>query len=81
MRQVWLRMSPSREIENKVPEAQPRRRISFRNPGSAPPAAEKPGDPVPEDGQPEKAEGQPLSADETPLPDVTREGTAEQQGQ
>ncbi len=37
--------APSKEIENKVPEAQPRRRISFRDPGSAPPAAEKAGQP------------------------------------
>jgi type II secretory pathway component PulC len=72
---------PSREVENKVPEAQPRRRISFRDPGSVTPATEKPVTPVPEDGQPEKVEVQPLPADETPLPDAKREGAAEHQGQ
>ena len=57
---VWLRMSPSREIENKVPEAQPRRRISFRNPGSAPPTAEKAGNPVPEEDSPKRSRGNPF---------------------
>jgi type II secretory pathway component PulC len=73
--------APSMEIENKVPEAQPRRRISFRGPGSTPPPVEKTGNPMQEEGQPEKAEGQSLPADEMPLPDTKREGTAEQQGQ
>ena len=72
---------PGREVENKVPEAQPRRRISFRNAAPAPPAAENPASPSPEEGQAEMAEKQPLPDDEAPLPDARMEKGAEQQGQ
>jgi len=72
---------PGREVENKVPEAQPRRRISFRNTPPATPGAENPASPSLEEGQAEMAENQPLPDDETPLPDSGMEKGAEQQGQ
>jgi type II secretory pathway component PulC len=73
---------PGREIENKVPEAQPRRRISFRNTGTSPPAVESPVRLAPEEGQAETAERQPLPNDETPPSDPGMEKTTEgQQGQ
>jgi type II secretory pathway component PulC len=73
--------SPGADIENKVPEALPRRRISFRNTGS-PPEAENPPAPTPAEGQAEMAEPpQPLPDDEAPLPEAGEEQAAEQQGQ
>jgi len=72
---------PGGEVENKVPEAQPRRRISFRNAAPAAPGAENPANPSPEEGQAEMAEKQPLPDDEAPLPDARLEKGAEQQGQ
>ena len=45
-------MAPDGTVDNKVPEAQPRRRISFRN---APPAAEQP---TPDESQPPLPEGE-----------------------
>lgn len=56
--------SPAGAIENKVPEAQPRRRISFRNTPAPLPAAEQPAPPVPEEAQPEAPDGQPPAPDE-----------------
>jgi type II secretory pathway component PulC len=72
---------PGREVENKVPEAQPRRRISFRNTAPAAPGAENPANPSLEEGPAEMAEKQPLPDDEAPLPDARMEKGAEQQGQ
>jgi len=50
--------SPREEIENKVPEAQPRRRISFRSAAPPPPAAGQPAQPAPEEGQPSPPGGE-----------------------
>ena len=72
---------PGREVENKVPEAQPRRRISFRNAAPAAPGAENPASPSLDESQAEMAEKQPLPDDEVPLPDARMEKGAEQQGQ
>ena len=72
---------PGGEVENKVPEAQPRRRISFRNTAPAPPAVENPVSPSPDEGPAEMAEKQPSPDDEAPLPDARMEKGAEQQGQ
>ena len=72
---------PGRDVENKVPEAQPRRRISFRNAAPAAPGAENPASPSPEERPAEMVENQPLPDDETPLPDAGMEKGAEQQGQ
>jgi hypothetical protein len=72
---------PGREVENKVPEAQPRRRISFRNAVPAAPVAERPASPSTEEGQAEMVENQPLPDDEAPSPDAKMEKGAEQQGQ
>jgi len=72
--------APAREIGNKVPEAQPRRRISFRNAGPQPPVAEEPVKPA-EEQSPEPAGGQALPDDEVPVPDEGKEKAAEQQEQ
>jgi len=74
--------SPAREIETKVPEAQPRRRISFRNAGTAPPpVVENQANPASEESPPEAADKQPLPNDETPLPEAEKEKATDQQGQ
>jgi len=73
---------PGREIETKVPEAQPRRRISFRNAVPPPTPVDESAKPAPEEGQAETADRQPLPNDETPPPDAGKEKAAEeQQGQ
>jgi hypothetical protein len=72
---------PAREVENKVPEAQPRRRISFRNAGSPPPSAENQAAPEAEMGQSEVAEEQPPANEEQPLPNASEERGTESQGQ
>jgi len=59
-------MVPDEAIENKVPEAQPRRRISFRN--APPPAAEQP---APEENQSPPPDG------ESPPPEPGGEKPAE----
>ena len=74
--------APTREIGNKVPEAQPRRRISFRNAGPQPPAVEEPAKPAPaEEQQPEVPSGQNLPDDAAPVADEGKEKAAEQQEQ
>lgn len=70
----------AREIGNRVPEAQPRRRISFRNARPQPPVAEEPVKPA-EEQSPEPAGGQALPDDEVPVPDEGKENAAEQQEQ
>jgi hypothetical protein len=55
--------APGGEIENKVPEAQPRRRISFRNAPPPPPAAEQPVQTAPGESPPLPQNG------EVPHPD------------
>ena len=73
----------AKAVENKVPEAQPRRRISFRNAAPPPqaPEVENPAKPAPEEGQPETADMPPLPNDEAPPLDSGQEKAAEQQGQ
>jgi general secretion pathway protein C len=78
-RALGAQEAPAREIGNKVPEAQPRRRISFRNAGPQPPVAEEPARSAPAEGQPPEPAGVP--DDEAPVPDEGREKAAEQQEQ
>lgn len=70
---------PGREIENKVPEAKPRRRISFRNAVPPPSAVEEPAKPAPEEGQAETTDQQPLPNDETPPPEAGKDKAADEQ--
>ncbi len=63
--------APGGEIENKVPEAQPRRRISFRNAPPPPPAAEQPVQPAPGESPPLPQNG------EVPHPDLGGEKPVE----
>jgi len=68
--------APKEEIENKVPEAQPRRRISFRNAASQP-TVEQPAQPPPEGGQPSPLSGESSPADpggEKPAEDPPPQG-------
>jgi type II secretory pathway component PulC len=70
--------SPGAELENKVPEAQPRRRVTFRNSGSTPPVNDQP----PEEEQVQTDETPPpRSDDEVPVRGAGEEQAAEQPGQ
>jgi len=76
-------VAPARDIGNKVPEALPRRRISFRNAGPQQPAVEEPvkSAPAEEGQQPEVPGGQNLPDDAAPVAEEGKEKSAEQQEQ
>ena len=73
-------MGPTEDIEHKVPQAMPRRRISFRN-TEMPAMPDVSEQQAPGEGPPEMNDLQPLPDDEPPAPDGGQGQPTEQGGQ